>query len=110
MDTITSTREIDALFRRARRARRRTVVVLVGPTPSGCSESGRVVFVAGKRLGSAVLRNRCKRVLRAAVRDSQAEWPGRDVALIATDETATSGPGDVARDLTSAMKEAGVER
>ena len=83
MSTIKSSREIDAVFRTARRVAHPIVISLVMPTPEGRDQTGRVAFVAGKRLGNAVLRNRCKRMLRAAVQRRGGGWPGYDVALIA---------------------------
>ncbi len=46
--------------------------------------SGRVAFVAGRRVGGAVLRNRARRVLRAAWRElAPRVREGFDVALVA---------------------------
>ena len=109
METIRSPREIDSLFRDGRRGRRSRVSVLCAQTPgSGLDPGpGRVVFVAGKRLGPAVLRNRCKRVMRESLRRIGGEWPGRDVALIATGLTAGARPGALDADLTAALRDAG---
>jgi len=60
---------------------------------------GRVMFVAGKKLGNAVVRNRCKRVMREAARHAGAPWPGFDVAVMARIGTATAGRDE----LTSAL-------
>jgi ribonuclease P protein component len=92
MRTITAAREIDRLFTEGRRAADRDLLVLIAPTPGARDPHGRVLFVAGKRLGSAVLRNRCKRVMRAAVDRVGGPWPGWDVALIARSGTATAAP------------------
>lgn len=83
MSTIKSSREIDTIFRAARRAVHPLLIVLVAPTPEERGLSGRVAFVAGKKLGTAVARNRCRRVMREAVRRCQGPWPGWDVVLIA---------------------------
>lgn len=61
---------------------------------------GRVAFVAPKRLGNAVFRNRCKRVLREAGRESGLPLEGRDVIMLATRETHDAHPGAVAADLS----------
>jgi ribonuclease P protein component len=54
------------------------VVVFLAPG------SGRVAFVAGRRVGGAVLRNRARRVLRAAWRElAPRVREGFDVALVA---------------------------
>ena len=41
------------------------------------------MFVAGKKLGTAPLRNRCKRVLRATAAELDGPWCGYDVVFIA---------------------------
>ncbi len=54
------------------------VVLFVGPG------SGNVAFVAGRRVGGAVIRNRARRVLRAAWRElAPRVREGFDVALVA---------------------------
>jgi ribonuclease P protein component len=54
------------------------VVVFVAPG------SGAVAFVAGRRVGGAVLRNRARRVLRAAWRELASDVrDGSDVVLVA---------------------------
>jgi ribonuclease P protein component len=54
------------------------VVVFVAPG------SGNVAFVAGRRVGGAVIRNRARRVLRAAWRElAPRVREGFDVALVA---------------------------
>lgn len=90
MRTIRSNREIDDLFREGARVSHPAVNALVGRTRVADETGGRIVFVAGKRLGGAVQRNRAKRVLRAAARRSGEAWPGFDVALIARPSTARS--------------------
>src|SRR5664279_3722517 len=91
MGTIKSSREIDRIFRGAKRAAHPLLIVLAAQTPEGRGRSGRVAFIAGKKLGGAVLRNRCRRVLREAVRRSAGPWPTWDVVLIARVGTATAG-------------------
>ena len=88
MRTIRSNREIDDLFREGARVTHPALNALVARTPAGRGAEGRVAFVAGRRLGGAVQRNRSKRVLREAVRRSGTSWPGYDVALIARPRTA----------------------
>jgi ribonuclease P protein component len=83
VSTIKSSREIDAIFRAARRAAHPLLIALVTPTPKERGLSGRVAFVAGKKLGGAVDRNRCRRVMRESVRRCGGPWPGWDVVLIA---------------------------
>ena len=106
--TIKSTTEIDALFQRGTRASESEVVVLAGATPTGRGPEGRVAFVAGKKLGSAVRRNRAKRVLRASARRMGCPWAGYDVVLIARTHTADAVWKDVDASMGRALARAGV--
>jgi len=110
VNTITSASEIDALFKQGRRAGTELLIVLTLPTPDRRGPEGRVVFVAGKKLGGAVHRNRCKRVVRDAVRRAGGPWPGADVALLARRGTATAAPSELDAALTAALRRLGVSR
>ena len=90
MGTIKSSREIDWIFRGAKRAAHPLLIVLAAQTPEGRGHTGRVAFIAGKKLGGAVLRNRCRRVLREAVRRAGGPWPEWDVVTIAREGTPTA--------------------
>ncbi len=97
MSTIKSSREIDSIFRDSRRVAHPLVIALIANTPEGRGHDGRVAFVAGKRMGNAVSRNRAKRVLRAAARQAGAPWPGYDVVLIATSQTGSASADELRR-------------
>lgn len=90
MGTIRSSSEIDAIFRGSKRVAHPLLVVLAAHTPEGRGRIGRVAFIAGKKLGGAVLRNRCRRVMREAVRRVGGPWDGWDVVLIARPGTSTA--------------------
>ena len=92
MRTLTANKEIDRLFAGGRRASHPALLVLAAPTPEGGDPGGRIVFVAGKRLGGAVTRNRSKRVMREMVRRSTIDVSGWDIAVVARAATATAGP------------------
>lgn len=108
MSTIKSTREIDTIFRTATRVAHPTLIALVARTPEGRGHDGRVAFVAGKKLGGAVQRNRCRRVLREAARRAGAPWAGFDVVLIARPTTATASAAELDAALGSIVSRAGV--
>jgi ribonuclease P protein component len=110
MSTIKSTREIDTIFRTATRVAHPMLIALIARTPEGRGPSGRVAFIAGKKLGSAVMRNRSRRVLREAARRAGAPWPGQDVALIARPSTATATVAELDAALSSIMARAGLDR
>ncbi len=107
MRTLTSSREIDALFKNGRRGNAALLVVLCSPTPAGRDQHGRVLFVAGKKLGGAVARNRSKRVLREAVRRFGGRWPGLDIAVLARRGVATASPAEIDAALAEALRRAG---
>lgn len=108
MQTVKSPREIDRVFRESTRVAHPLLIALIARTPEGRGLSGRVAVVAGKKLGGAVVRNRAKRVLRAAVALSGAQWSGHDVILIARPTTAAAGATDVAAAINTIVRRAGI--
>jgi ribonuclease P protein component len=108
--TLTSSSEIDALFKTGRRGGTELLVVLKIQTPQGRGPEGRVLFVAGKKLGDAVMRNRCKRVMREAVRRAGGPWHGSDVAVMARAGIATASPAAIDASLAEGLRRAGVTR
>jgi ribonuclease P protein component len=109
MSTIKSTREIDTIFRTANRIAHPLLIALISSTPEGRGREGRVAFVAGKKLGGAVWRNRSKRVLRETVRRAGGPWPGYDVALMARRDTATATPDALDAALAGIVRRAGMD-
>lgn len=107
-DTIKSSREIDSMFRSAAKAGSHSLLVLARKTPEKRGPTGRVAFVAGKRLGGAVRRNRAKRVLRQAARDLGGPWPGWDVVLVARKPAEGVGRDILAREMTALLSQVGV--
>lgn len=95
MLTIKSPGEMETLFRSSRRGAHSLLIILVAETPEGRGPSGRVAFVAGKKLGGAVTRNRSKRVMRETVRRTGGPWPGHDVVLIARTGTREASPAQL---------------
>src|SRR5512141_2585187 len=108
MSTIRSSREIDTVFRDARRAAHPLLIALVAQTPEGRGRSGRVAFIAGKKLGCAVRRNRSRRVLREMVLRAGGPWPGYDIVLIARPGTAVASPQELDSALSAALSKAEV--
>jgi ribonuclease P protein component len=108
MGTIKSSREIDFVFREAKRSAHPLIIVLSVETPEGRGHTGRVAFIAGKKLGNAVIRNRSKRVLREAARRCGGPWPGHDILLIARPATRDSACGELDRALRSQLSRLGI--
>lgn len=102
MVTIKSKRDFERVFRGGKRLNHPLVRLTV--MKSGEGMPTRAAFAAPKRLGNAVCRNRCKRVLRAAWRDSGFPQSGYDVILFSTAATRTATSTEVARALGKLVK------
>ena len=91
MDTIKSSSEISNLFAVGRRLKTPylTFIVSDAAEKNGAvrvkqhDRYGRVAFIAGKKLGNAVWRNKAKRRMRALCRDLGGPWEGYDVIFLA---------------------------
>jgi ribonuclease P protein component len=94
MQTIRSSREIDAMFRSGAKIDGPLMMLLISSSADATVE-GRACFVAGRRLGGAVLRNRAKRVMREALRLSGGPPRGLDIVLIARSAVITAKMPDV---------------
>lgn len=108
MRTITSAYEIDGIFKQGMKSASGSVTLIAMRTPIARGHDGRVLFVAGKRIGGAVLRNRCKRVLRASVQRCGGPWPGWDVVLMARTRTATTPHTELDQAIETGLRRLGV--
>jgi len=108
MGTIKSSGEIDSVFKEAERSAHPLVIVLARKSTLGRGRAGRVAFIAGKKLGNAVVRNRSKRVLRETMRRCGGPWGGYDVLLIARAPTATATTADLDRALGVLLGKLGI--
>ncbi len=73
---------------------------LTGEGPPG------LAFLAGRRVGGAVQRNRAKRVLREAFRTTEQDLAGiATLVLVATDLTARAPHADIKAALAAALKQ-----
>ncbi len=106
MRTIKSKRDFEKVFSGGRRVNHRLVRMTVLDCDEG--DPGRVAFVAAKRLGNAVLRNRCKRVLREAARACGLPARGHDIILFATPATFESASQEVADGLRKLLQRADI--
>lgn len=88
MKTIKSSSEISNIFQTGKSFSNKYVTFIV---ESSHGQNGRVAFIAGKKNGNAVWRNKAKRRLREIIRELNGPWPNIDILLIAkkklTDES-----------------------
>lgn len=83
MNTIKSSSEILFLFVHGQRIKTPDLNFIVARTEEQHDRIGRVAFIAGKKLGNAVWRNKAKRRMRALCRDLGGPFPGYDVVFLA---------------------------
>lgn len=79
--TIKSREDIERLFRNGRRSSSSYITVLM--SENAREPHGRNAFIAGKKLGRAPFRSRCKRVMRQIVLELGGPWNGYDLVFIA---------------------------
>ena len=111
METIKSTAEISELFASGKRIKTPFLTLIVkkhhSGKPSGNDEQhgpyGRVAFIAGKKLGNAVWRNRAKRRMRALCLQVGGPWPGYDVIFLAKASLTTAEYRKVLNSCTHAL-------
>lgn len=82
METIKSHEDISNLFSQGKRIRTPYLTFIVSPRKQH-DPSGRVAFIAGKKLGNAVWRNAAKRRMREVCRAMGGPWSGYDVIFLA---------------------------
>jgi ribonuclease P protein component len=107
MKTLKSRKHFSRVFTCGRRTR--TALVRVQSLRSNNEgDPTEVAFVAAKRLGNAVYRNKCKRLLREAARKCSLPATGYGILLFATPQTHDAHVDYVARDLAHALVKAGI--
>ena len=83
MKTIKSSAEISELFHHGRRISAPDFNLIILQRSEQHDRDGRVAFIAGKKLGNAVWRNRAKRRMRALCFQAGGPFEGFDVAFVA---------------------------
>lgn len=107
METIKSHRDFERVFTCGRRYNHPLIRMTVCDADDE-GDPGRVAFVAAKRLGCAVVRNRSKRVLRVAAQSCSFPLAGKDIILFATPKTRTASPEEMHAALCSLTRRAGL--
>lgn len=106
MKTIKSKKEFERVFSGGKRVNHKLVRITALVNNEG--DLAKVAFVAPKRLGNAVYRNRCKRILREAARMSGLPLRNCDVILFATRSTHESSPSEVSEALLKLLQKADI--
>lgn len=76
--------------------------------PNEATRQGRCAFIAGKKLGAAPVRSRCKRVMRAVSQELGAPWSGYDVVFIARRKVSYAPHDAVVAQFRKMLEEQGV--
>ncbi|MDM8289380.1 ribonuclease P protein component [Slackia piriformis] len=108
--TIKSSTEVSRVFAQGKRLNAHSLTILVYENEEQHGQGGRVAFVAGKKLGNAVWRNRSKRRLREICRALGGPWDGLDVVFMARRDTADCPYGQLLADGKRLVRKAGLQR
>ena len=103
LETITSSAEISNLFNRGRRIGGKDLTLIVLRNEKQHGHSGRAAFVAGKKQGNAVWRNRAKRRMRAVCQATGGPPTGYDVIFLAKKSTNTAEFASMVRSVNRAF-------
>lgn len=101
--TIKRKEDIERLFQTGRRSSSFFVTVI--EIANDDSSLGRCAFIAGKRLGSAPVRSRCKRVMREVAREIGAPWQGHDIVFIARRKLISARHDDLVKRIEKQLQE-----
>ena len=105
-DILRRKEDFDALYRKGKSAGSRYVVVLCLKNDL---DFNRKAFLASKKVGNSVSRNRARRLMKEAFRATEAALPtGYDILLIARNTIADAKCDDVVKSLKNAYKRAGL--
>lgn len=107
---IKSSTEVSRVFTQGKRLNAHSLTLLVYESEEQHGHGGRVAFIAGKKLGCAVWRNRAKRRLRAVCRELGGPWEGHDVVFMARRSTADDPYVKLLADAERLLSRAGLRK
>ena len=103
METITSSEDITSIFEQGKWYKTRDIVFIALEGKHQHGQSVRVAFIAGKKNGNAVWRNRAKRRMRALCKDLNGPFPGYDVIFLARSNVSEADYGKMLSNLQKAL-------
>lgn len=109
METIKSKEEIAELFSSGKRLRTPYLTLIVLPAKEH-DLNGRVAFVAGKKYGNAVWRNKAKRRMRAICQELSGPWSTYNVVFLAKSNICEVTYSKVLTACDRALYDAGISR
>ena len=109
LEIIKSSADITRVFKEGERFGRGSNMLLILENDEQHGQPGRVAFVAGKKLGNAVWRNRAKRRMRAACRELGLPRAGHDVVFVAGKSTNDIAFDRMVDGYRKAIRQAGLE-
>ena len=110
--TIKSSADISLLFSQGKRFSTPFLTVIVLKRNNQHDHEllhGRVAFIAGKKLGNAVWRNRAKRRMRELCRDLGGPWEGYEVIFLAKSSVAEATYSKVLTVCKNALSRSGLQ-
>ena len=96
-------------FQRLYRGKFAAGAVLVTYAQKSKREGIRIGITTGKKIGGAVQRNRCRRIIRAAYRELAKQCSGKwDIVFVAREKTVPCKMQEVQREMRGQLKKLGV--
>lgn len=108
MKTIKSSLEISRLFKEGKRINTPEIILIASKVNDQHGQPGRVAFIAGKKLGNAVWRNRAKRRMRALCQEVGGPFPSFDVIFLAKNKVNDVAFSELKQHMLHALKKSGL--